>query len=386
MESFLWPLLIFHAIVGIVGLPGNALIILVYGKKRQLMSPHVFILALAVADLIICLFTPITIYHWYIKLNYTSDFLCRLVVSVTFITVYNSCFLTSAIAVDRYQAICRPHRRWMTVQRAKYAALLCLVLAMFCAVPVFASYHVQREGESQTGICTISTKVPSWVKYLKFSVTYVAPVSSIVTNTILYAKIYFAIRKQAAVRPGAVPSNKVVTETTPPQPNQELQGTVSYIGIQSERYIDGPCTTKHSNVIPNFKGALTHQHQNNQTDGPPPKTNRHTNDVTEVALNDPNKNHQYASAKFNGKTTKMLVITTVVYFSTWLLGISLMSIPRHTQNYILEHDEVGAAFFHTFSFVFYVNNAVNPFIYGFVNSRFRQECKETMKTVRCHST
>ncbi|XP_038072958.1 cephalotocin receptor 1-like [Patiria miniata] len=219
MESSLWPLVIFHIIVGIVGLPGNALIVLVYGRKRQMTSPHVFILALAVADLMVCLFTPVTVYHWYIRLNYTSGLLCRLVITGTFVTVYNSCFLTSAIAVDRYQAICRPHRRWMTVRRAKITAVVCPVLAILISVPVFVSYDVAPHAqESDTGVCTLSKTVPIWVTYLTTTVIYVASLCTLVTNIVLYGKMYRAIRKRAAVRPGHERANGPAESTTVSRP------------------------------------------------------------------------------------------------------------------------------------------------------------------------
>ncbi|XP_038071316.1 D(2) dopamine receptor-like [Patiria miniata] len=414
MESFLWPLVIFHIIVGVVGLPGNALIILVYGRKRQLMSPHVFILALAVADLMVCLFTPVTVYHWYIRLNYTSDFLCRLVLTVTFVTVYNSCFLTSAIAVDRYQAICRPHRRWMTVRRAKITAVMCLVASLITSLPVYASFDVEPEQGSQSGICTVGGEVPGWVKYFMYSVVLFVTVFSLVVNVVLYGKIYRAIRKQAAVLPRGIPSRIIrpkADSTCTEGPAQDkinpccpnMPDADDYSSLHQGQGESSTDTRALNHTKISALAATSTQQQKQQQQRPetPPtashndygqETRNYTTDQTmatvpvrqngdgQAAKDGPSaqNNDSVPGSRFKSKTTKMLLATTVVLFTTWLLGLCLLVVSINAQA-----DTIGSAFLYLFRYIFYLNNAINPFIYGFMNKRFREDCKKTLASLRC---
>ncbi|XP_038071194.1 D(2) dopamine receptor A-like [Patiria miniata] len=439
MEAFLWPLVIFHIIVGVVGLPGNALIVLVYGRKRQLMSPHVFILALAVADLMVCLFTPVTVYHWYIRLNYTSDFLCRLVLTVTFVTVYNSCFLTSAIAVDRYQAICRPHRRWMTVRRAKITAVVCPFLAILISVPVFLSYDVEPHAqESDTGVCTHSKTVPIWVTYLMTTVIYAASLFTLVTNIVLYGKMYRAIRKRAAVQPGHDRANGPAESMTctGPRPtsknaplstcqsgtevatvsdqemmnvNQRIQtANTSGQHLRTYRQNCGKRQQKQKQKSQQQVGLhnmCLHQQQlreeeeqqqqqqhhetsftlNIQNLANVSTVNRLSNQLATGTTDNPvrQRRQRPQTQRLHGKTTKMLLITTAVFFATWLPALCIFVLPQDVENFIHDNNQVGYSLLYLFRFIFYLNNAINPLIYGFVNERFREDCKKTLSALTC---
>ena len=46
----------------LVGIPGNALVVMVYANKQFRSSAHVLIMGLAVADLLVCLTRPLDIF------------------------------------------------------------------------------------------------------------------------------------------------------------------------------------------------------------------------------------------------------------------------------------------------------------------------------------
>ncbi|XP_038070542.1 D(2) dopamine receptor-like [Patiria miniata] len=425
MEAFLWPLVIFHIIVGVVGLPGNALIVLVYGRKRQMMSHDVFILALAVADLMVCLFTPVTVYHWFISRSYTSGLLCRLVLTMTFVTVYNSSYLTTAIAVDRYRAICRPHRRCTsTVRRAKITAALCLTLALISSIPVFVSYDVQFENPSnETGICTANKNVPSWVHTCMHSVTYTSSLSTLAITIVFYGKVYFFLRKRAAVglRPNQVAPNEAAAtpgashDPSPLALNALLDANGSCYRVYNPVSRISQQSPSTSQTVANpSQGAgagatqLFLAHRQVVRNPEPPKRQAeqgHPGQLREkqeqetsikristinarvdagIVTNHlrPARPPQVQLARRHGKTTKMLVITTVVFFSTWMLALCLVSILHSSHAQLYNSDKIGYAILYLLSYSFYLNNAVNPFIYAFVNRKFREDCRKTLAAMR----
>ena len=81
------------------------------------------------------------------------------------------------------------------------------------------------------------------------------------------------------------------------------------------------------------------------------------------------------------KTTKMLLITSVVFVLTWL--------PYYIFVVMVFADYGGAdinprllQILKNLAVVIFVNNAVNPLIYGIANRRFRKDCREVLRKIK----
>uniref|UniRef100_A0A1I8FRB4 G_PROTEIN_RECEP_F1_2 domain-containing protein n=1 Tax=Macrostomum lignano TaxID=282301 RepID=A0A1I8FRB4_9PLAT len=127
-----------------VGLAGNLIVLLVYARKKDGHAANVFILSLAVSDLIACcLVIPMSI-AMEVNDYMSSALACKLYYLLNCSGIPFSSMLMAAIAVERYFCICRPFLRAITVPRAKAIVLslgavafsLGLAIAVFCSVVV----------------------------------------------------------------------------------------------------------------------------------------------------------------------------------------------------------------------------------------------------------
>ncbi|XP_033636275.1 cholecystokinin receptor type A-like [Asterias rubens] len=315
MEPDVLLSIIFQSVIGIVGIPGNCLIIFVYSKKRLTMSPHVFIFGLAITDLGSCLFTPAIIFQR--LASYESDFLCRSVTFVNFVSVYLSAFLSTSIVVDRYLAICRPLLRWMTVRRAQIVVACCVLSSVVVSIPVFVSYKMvsfKTDSKPQRA-CTFDNDY-SFFQALMLILLYTVSIATLCVTVIMFWKMWKAVRKRMEI----FPMDTAIATTS-----RGHQGNVSVSYIYN-----------HEPPVPQ---------------------------------------HVVRIASKTNKTTKMLLAASSIFFFTWAIALCTLSIPRSTLSKVKARSDVGFVIIKILNITFYINHAINPFIYGLINRRFREKCQ-----------
>ena len=99
-----------YALIFVLGFCGNALVVFVVLRNKTMQTiTNIFILNLAVSDILMCLlavpFTPMSAFvdDWFL-----GETLCRLVPMSLGTTVYVSTLTSTAIAIDRYVRHKRP--------------------------------------------------------------------------------------------------------------------------------------------------------------------------------------------------------------------------------------------------------------------------------------
>ena len=115
MDSAYWTAIAFNSLIFILGVPGNIIILLVYGSKTTKLSSHIFIIGLACADLFIACLRPVA------NLNWKHNILCRISLASTYLALFSSIFLTTGIACDRFFVVCKRHK--FTPMNAKVIVL-----------------------------------------------------------------------------------------------------------------------------------------------------------------------------------------------------------------------------------------------------------------------
>ncbi|XP_013412586.1 muscarinic acetylcholine receptor M2 [Lingula anatina] len=137
--------LVLLGFLSVFGTVGNALILIVYCRKREKLTANLFILALAFIDFITCLFIiPSTIYFEFVEFSVNSDIACKLYQFFTTSTIPLSAFVMVAIAFDRYFCICHPFLRAINLFRAKVIVIVLAIMATMLGVVVAMCYGVYR--------------------------------------------------------------------------------------------------------------------------------------------------------------------------------------------------------------------------------------------------
>ncbi|XP_045180517.2 uncharacterized protein LOC123539804 [Mercenaria mercenaria] len=139
------PAMVFCGLLMAFGTVGNILVVFFYGFKSKTTSATCFILALAIFDLVACLFgIPIEISDMRLFYLFKSIPACRLLVFVNHFAVIASAFTLCFIAIDRYKRICKPFDKQMSVKRARLICGICAGLGVLLGWPSVALYTVEN--------------------------------------------------------------------------------------------------------------------------------------------------------------------------------------------------------------------------------------------------
>ncbi|XP_057357871.1 urotensin-2 receptor [Manis pentadactyla] len=143
--------------MGIVGMVGNAYALVVTCLfLRTSASMHVYIISLALADLVYLLSIPFIVATYVTREWHFGDVGCRVLFSLDFLTMHASIFTLTVMSSERYAAVLRPLD---TVQRPKgYRKLLALgmwLLALLLALPMMLAIRLVCRGHKS--LC-----LPAW--------------------------------------------------------------------------------------------------------------------------------------------------------------------------------------------------------------------------------
>ncbi|XP_023680612.2 C-C chemokine receptor type 6a [Paramormyrops kingsleyae] len=130
-----------HAAVCILGLLGNILVIVTYTLyKRAKSMTDVYLLNVAIADLMFVVTLPLIIYNE--QYNWVmGDASCKLLRGVYSVNLYSGMLLLACISGDRYLAIVQARRSFgIRSKTMTYSRIICVavwVLALSLSVPTF---------------------------------------------------------------------------------------------------------------------------------------------------------------------------------------------------------------------------------------------------------
>ena len=360
MDGAYWTVVAFNSLIFILGVPGNVIILLVYGSKTTKLSSHIFIIGLACADLFIACLRPVAILNW------KHNILCKISLASTYLALFSSIFLTTAIACDRFFAVCTRHK--FTPIKAKVIVSCCIITAFMLSGISFATFGLIDTGG--TPICGIIQSA-SWQMHLMvmlFSITFILSLAIII---VLYLLIYRVIRRQAKIQASwssngqTQNAGNMVTITPPP---------ISEASAVPETSVDPPCTSMQNSEQPKHADTLQRGASSLEL------LARSSELPTSAHARKSNKKPQ-SGPKIQNRTTKMMFLTTLVFFVSWIPGISLRFIPQSKFQELYERGQAWRVLLLIPQYLVLINHAVNPFIYSFVNRRFREDCKNVMN--RC---
>ncbi|KPP80334.1 hypothetical protein Z043_100018 [Scleropages formosus] len=131
---------VIYSISFVLGIIGNGLVIWLTTCKRKLTVNTIWLLNLAVADLVFVLFLPVSID--YVLRDFHWDFgvvMCKLNSFVSVMNMYSSVLFLTVLSLDRYVSLV--HLDWSqrhrTVRRAWAVCLIVWVFAVALSIPTF---------------------------------------------------------------------------------------------------------------------------------------------------------------------------------------------------------------------------------------------------------
>ncbi|XP_039366709.1 C5a anaphylatoxin chemotactic receptor 1 isoform X3 [Mauremys reevesii] len=204
----LWVSLVLYSLVFLLGVPGNAAVIWVTGFRMKRTVNTVWFLNLAVADLLCCLALPFLVVpaargnRWEL-----GDFACKLLPSLTILTMFASVLLLMAISVDRCALVTRPvwcqnHRTTRLAWGLSGAAWL-LALLMTLPTLIFRTTRTKEFSDQvmcvleYAGVGSYQTTVEVSVATFRFAAGFLVPFVVIAT---CYGLVLARVRGSCLVR------------------------------------------------------------------------------------------------------------------------------------------------------------------------------------------
>ncbi|CAC5371448.1 HCRTR2 [Mytilus coruscus] len=194
----LLPPIVFIVITLIIGVPGNLVVLVIYGKKYVKSVHRTIVWNLAVADQIFCTigipFNIARIVHYY---SFEGEWACVVFVVLLYFLLLYSTHLLLLLSIHRFRKICFPLRTQISLDNVNYWVIACFSIALILSAPHFglSKYEKIKVGYNLTGFsCAISLSNPSIYStafsYGFLALFFVYTIVLIVIYSIIGRKLY----------------------------------------------------------------------------------------------------------------------------------------------------------------------------------------------------
>ncbi|NXK63887.1 DRD2 protein, partial [Sylvietta virens] len=397
---------------------GNVLVCMAVSRERALQTTtNYLIVSLAVADLLVAtLCMPWVVYLEVVGEWRFSRIHCDIFVTLDVMMCTASILNLCAISIDRYTAVAMPmlyNTRYSSKRRVTVMIAVVWVLSFAISCPLLFGLNNTDEKE-----CIIGN--PAFVVYSSIVSFYVP----FIVTLLVYVQIYIVLRRrrkrvstkrsshvldsdtQAPLKDKCTHPEDVKLCTVIVKSNGSFQ--VNKRKVEAESHIEEMEMEMVSSTSPPEKTALKPTAPSNHQLIVPVASNRGNNSTLQAPLSSPGKVEKNGHAKEshhtarvfeihslpNGKTrnllkavirrklsqqkekkaTQMLAIVLGVFIICWLPFFITHILNMHCDC------NIPPAMYSAFTWLGYVNSAVNPIIYTTFNIEFR---KAFMKILHC---
>ncbi|XP_072740709.1 D(2) dopamine receptor isoform X1 [Ciconia boyciana] len=368
---------------------GNVLVCMAVSREKALQTTtNYLIVSLAVADLLVAtLVMPWVVYLEVVGEWRFSRIHCDIFVTLDVMMCTASILNLCAISIDRYTAVAMPmlyNTRYSSKRRVTVMIAVVWVLSFAISCPLLFGLNNTDENE-----CIIAN--PAFVVYSSIVSFYVP----FIVTLLVYVQIYIVLRKRR---------KRVNTKRSSHGLDSDTQAPLK----EAESHIEEMEMEMVSSTSPPEKTTIKPAAPSNHQLVVPVASTRGTNSTLQASLDSPGKVEKNGHAKEtphtakvfeiqsmpNGKTrtslktvsrrklsqqkekkaTQMLAIVLGVFIICWLPFFITHILNMHCDC------NIPPAMYSTFTWLGYVNSAVNPIIYTTFNIEFR---KAFMKILHC---
>ncbi|XP_026996185.1 urotensin-2 receptor isoform X2 [Tachysurus fulvidraco] len=196
----------------LVGVSGNIYTLVVMcHSMRSAASMYIYIVNLAMADLLYLLTIPFVVCTHFLKGWYFGDVGCRALISMDFLTMHASIFTLTVMSTERYFAVLKPLD---TVKRSKSyrkaIAILVWTASLILTLPMIIDVELRTENSKsmcQTTLSPLSYKI--YITFL-FCTSIVAPGVIIGYLYICLARTYWISQTENFKQTQKLPNHKVL--------------------------------------------------------------------------------------------------------------------------------------------------------------------------------
>ena len=415
-----------YAIIFTIGLPSNIVILAGYSKKKKKIGTDIFIMALAIADLMtsaICLLK--------IKVWVANNLYCKFKWYLETGLLASQMMMTVVISIDRYLAVCFPVHRRPTVRRAVFIVMFANLLAFLLIVPSIVVTHYDEFIKD----CLFRWDINWFTQYDKY-ILQGYTITCLSTTSLSYCRVINALRRQSKVRalliknpasttaahngPGDRStvlnrdgneafalstdnvsdqrgnSNLLIDEggVTEDQTGASgIQNGFSNIGVhpkhlQGESKAEGESRTATTVALESPKSVhdetkpMQRQESGNIHDAldMPTATVLTAAPLARTRPAEPNTINTNRQAE--KQLTLMLGCVTVIFVVSFIPSFLGRFVPIETRRAFMNRSNLHHTVYAIFFRLYEINSIINLFVYWKLNRRFRKDCQEIFVQVK----
>lgn len=379
----MWRSLIILSFNSLFGILGNSVVIMVYGGKTGSSSSDTFIFCLACLDFSVSFFyMPVSMYE--LITASTSTIICVVDKGASFGYVTTSFALFVCIALDRLVAVNRPYdyKQIMTVRRARFMGLICLVIGITSSIPFTKSCLTET---------TLDDHKHMQLLMKIYSVTVIALATFF---TVSYINVFIIARRSARLRVDSEPSHSRIYSkhsnniavhmqarnnpstftrlSVAPQPNILNNAPRQQKSIHQAAFYAGKTGTQAIHLSVTINPAALNYDQAG------PKS------INEKSEDSQNEMSRYLFLRRRRSLRKQLQIALTLFFVTFTFIICYL--PSALLDLSAWGFNIGSEFddnhMEIILGLFWFSVPANPAIYAFTSPRFRKETRLMSERIR----
>ncbi|XP_076467575.1 cholecystokinin receptor type A-like [Babylonia areolata] len=188
--------IVLYTLIFLLAVVGNLLVLItLFQNKRMRTVTNVFLLNLALSDLLLAVFCmPFTLVPVLLRNFIFGAAMCVLIRYLQAVSVGASCFTLVAISLERYFAICRPlhSRTWQTLSHAYRCLVVCWLLAALLMLPV-AVFQKHERLPNGAHACRESWPGPRWAQAYTLLLDLALLVLPVLLMSLAYVNVVAAL-------------------------------------------------------------------------------------------------------------------------------------------------------------------------------------------------
>lgn len=333
------PVIIYMSLLMLVGIFGNLMVLVVYLRKRLKCSSDYFILNLAFMDLLTCLIgVPVEIADLRDPYMFYAPAACKLLRTVESFSNMGSTLTLMAIAMDRYKRICKLGERFSN-QKAKRLCIGAILIGAITSWPAGVVFGKKTVDVGIPGANTADCSTADEMRNTIYPLLYYGLVMLYFIICVIFV-LFVYVRISIFIRRGKSKQKKVAKPTAQDAPSFNLHssndGHTALSGVSEEEDVKKLHVIEKKAVDISQGGRLVN-----------------TIKVT--------------------RTTTIFVAVTAAFILSYLPFLVVM-ITRNIKKNFEDILSPSAEVFYKFCLKsYFINNAINPVIYSFLNRNFRAD-------------
>ncbi|KAL4218165.1 hypothetical protein ACF0H5_022901 [Mactra antiquata] len=437
------PTLVFMLIIALVGIPGNGLVCYIYRFQYRNSSSKWFIFFLACVDLVFCCFIiPCDIITLSEQFTFTDPAWCKFVTFTTLWAIFALGLTLVIVTIDRFRKVCKPLGWQINFEKGRILCVCAVSVSFVISLPVFVFYDIhefQLHGydviASECSFRKSTDEFNTAFIYVLFGMVLFS--CALITICVLYCFIgkeikqhiqKEKIKRHISLTASMARANDHVRPVLSLRPisslfakrNVRLGGGTQVpvkktksanLTAQKKKVNFGASksvTIGEVNNVVKFDVATTDQSNVSQDQPPTSPKPRISSEATSSEADDTSKNilsdddtcdvdfkipkrrltraqktksKRIRRARARKATFSMFLIS-IAFVLSYLPFLCLLLARSVISDFDEAMSETERAVYKFFLRSYFLNYAINPFIYGISDSKFRQSCKDVLFTLR----